>query len=292
LPSIQQEVLVIVRAQPEIDLIAETDQVRHEFGLLESRILPLLVPLQQASIDDATSEGVPNTLTTWQRIIRELAAALPTREGLPGIPIDEVFLKEFLHQSADAGFSVRQGRIVWKITTFISLDLKDWHAKRLLEVMHDEPDDEPGASQRLLSQLDEFKEWLLAPAREVCSVTNEMCSMLPICVELDLDFVRRAFDLEARLARIRSDSSLGEEQRRRTLHEWTGYFPMHGFNNALLHVIASLANNHFDQIESFLGHPARAGGYTGLMPHYLVAVLHQKVRVLNELLREDSGQRP
>jgi hypothetical protein len=136
LPSIQQEVLVIVRAQTEIDLIAETDQVRHEFGLLESRILPLLVPPQQASIDDATSEGAPNTLTTWQHIVRELAAALPTREGLPGIPIDEVFLKAFLHQLADAGFRIRQGRIIWKITTFISLDLEDWRASRLASGGH------------------------------------------------------------------------------------------------------------------------------------------------------------
>jgi hypothetical protein len=123
---------------------------------------------------------------------------------------------------------------------------------------------------------------------ELTFVTNEMCSMLPICVESDLGFVRRAFNLEERLARIRSDSSLGEADRKRRLQEWSGFFPMHGFNNALLHVIASLANNHFDQIESFLDHPARIGGYTGLMPHYLMAVLHQKVRILDELSREES----
>ncbi len=66
---------------------------------------------------------------------------------------------------------------------------------------------------------------------------------------------------------------------------------MHGFNNALLHVIGSLANNQFDEIESFLNHPARIGGYTRLMPRYLVAVLHQKFRVLKELQREDCGRR-
>ena len=66
---------------------------------------------------------------------------------------------------------------------------------------------------------------------------------------------------------------------------------MHGFNNALLHVIASLANNQFDQIESFLNHPAQEGFYTFLMPHYLGAILHQKVLVMNELLREDNEER-
>jgi hypothetical protein len=86
-------------------------------------------------------------------VARELAAALPTRDGRPGIHVDEVFLKEFLHQSADAGFRIRRGRIVWKIIIFISLDLEDWHAKQLLEVMHGEPVSLARASERLLSQL-------------------------------------------------------------------------------------------------------------------------------------------
>jgi hypothetical protein len=155
--------------------------------------------------------------------------------------------------------------------------------------MYDDPVAEARASERLLSEFDEFKNWFLGPSPDVIFVINAMCYLLPLCVELDLDFVRRAFDLEERLARIRSDSSAGEEEQKRKLNEWSRLVIMHGFNNALLHVIAALANNHFDQIESFLDQPARDSGfYTWLMPHYLVAVLHQKVRILNELWREEN----
>lgn len=173
----------------------------------------------------------------------------------------------------------------------MTLDLEDMAASRVLELMHDEPVADLGASERLLTEFDEFKNWFLGPSPDFIFVINAMCYLLPLCVELDLDFVRRAFNLEGRLARIRSDLSAGEEERKRRLDEWSRLVVMHGFNNALLHVIASLANNHFDQIEHFLDHPARdTGVYTGLMPHYLVAVLHQKVRVVNELLREDDDQ--
>ena len=169
------------------------------------------------------------------------------------------------------------------------LDLEDDVASRLLEIMYDVTVAEPGATERLLSKWDEFKDWFLGPAPDFIFVINAMCYLLPSCVEFDLDFVRRAFDLESRIARVRSDSSAGEEEQKKRLDEWSRPVLMHGFNNALLHVIASLANNHFEQIESFLDHPARDSGfYTWFMPHYLMAILHQKVRILKELLREES----
>jgi hypothetical protein len=56
-------------------------------------------------------------------------------------------------------------------------------------------------------------------------------------------------------------------------------------NNSLLHVLAALANNHFEMIADLLDHPSLVGGYTGLMPHYLFAVLFEKVTVLHALTR-------
>lgn len=274
-----------------LDLAAAADRVRAECRDLESRILPLLLRGEQAAGDKEGSEGSPGAPGTWRRVVRGLEAALPTPDGRPGVPVDEAFLAGFLHQRADAGFRIRRGRIAWKIGVFTPLDLDDWHAAGVLSAMLGEPVPEAGASERLLSRFDKFQDWFLGAGPDVCFVANEMCLMLPICVEFAMDFVRRAFDLEGRLERIRSDVSLDDGERTQRLKEWSGPFPMHGFNNALLHVIASLANNHFDQIESFLNHPARIGGYTGLMPHYLVAVLHQKVRILDELSREESERR-
>jgi hypothetical protein len=274
-----------------LDLIAEADRVRAECRDLESRILPLLFTREQVAGDDEGSEGSPGALGTWRRVVRGLEAALPTPDGRPGVPVDEAFLAGFLHQRADADFRIQWGRIVWKIEVFTALDLEDGHAAWLLSTMLGEPVPDAGARERLLSRFDEFRDWFLGARPDLVFVINTMCLLLPICVELDLDFVRRAFDLEGRLERIRSDTSLDEEERTQKLNEWSGPIPRHGFNNALLHVIASLANNHFDQIEPFLDHPARIGGYTGLMPHYLVAVLHQKVRILDELSHEEGERR-
>jgi hypothetical protein len=272
----------------EIVLGAEVDQVREELGLLVSRILPLLLPDGQDAGGAAQQQDGPRSLNSWQRVARELAAALPRPDGRPGKPIDEAFLEGFLHQLALACFCVREGEIVWKNEVFMMVDLDDQSARHVLELMHGEPVAESGARGRLLRDFDAFKNWFLGPAPEPVFVVNAMCSVLPTCVDLDLEFVREAFDLERRIARIRSDHSASEEERTRRLHDWSCLVVMHGFNNALLHVIAALANNHFDQIERFLDHPARNSGfYTGLMPHYLVAVLHQKVRILNELRRED-----
>ena len=54
-------------------------------------------------------------------------------------------------------------------------------------------------------------------------------------------------------------------------------------NNALLHVLGALANNHFMAIRDLLDHPNLIGSYTGLMPHYLFAVLFHKVKTIRNL---------
>jgi hypothetical protein len=54
-------------------------------------------------------------------------------------------------------------------------------------------------------------------------------------------------------------------------------------NNALLHVLGVLANNHFEVIADLLDHPNLVGAYTRLMPYYLFAVLFEKVKILRAL---------
>src|SRR5262245_19016605 len=64
-----------------------------------------------------------------------------------------------------------------------------------------------------------------------------------------------------------------------------------GHDMALLHALGGLANNHFLHIRDFLEHPLLRGGYTHLMPHYLFAVLVEKVLVLRRLSQERLGLR-
>jgi hypothetical protein len=59
----------------------------------------------------------------------------------------------------------------------------------------------------------------------------------------------------------------------------------HVLNSALLHILGAVANNHFEVIADLLDHPNLVGGYTPLMPHYLFAVLFEKVEVPRALAR-------
>ena len=63
-----------------------------------------------------------------------------------------------------------------------------------------------------------------------------------------------------------------------------GYF-RRVLNNALLHVIAALACNRFEAVLDLLDHPNLTGYYTSMIPHYLLAVLVEKVQVLYEMAR-------
>jgi hypothetical protein len=55
-----------------------------------------------------------------------------------------------------------------------------------------------------------------------------------------------------------------------------------------LHVLAAMANNHFGDIADLLEHPSLVGRYTRLMPHYLFAVLLEKVEVLRCSVRSSE----
>ena len=89
---------------------------------------------------------------------------------------------------------------------------------------------------------------------------------LPFIADVDPAFAKKALDLDT----------------------WGKTHPCleHVVNNALLHVLASLANNHFMLIRDYLDHPCLFGRYTRLMPHYMFAVLFQKVSILRQLAAE------
>jgi hypothetical protein len=89
---------------------------------------------------------------------------------------------------------------------------------------------------------------------------------LPFVADADPAFAKKALDLS-------------------TWKNVTPWFE-HVANNALLHVLGALANNHFMLIRDYLDHPCLYGNYTHLMPHYLFAVLFQKVSVLRQIAAE------
>jgi hypothetical protein len=105
---------------------------------------------------------------------------------------------------------------------------------------------------------------------------------------------RRSFFCEAGLdpetwrAIVRADKSITEKKKTERLELIETGLLNHVLNNALLHVLVSLANNHFMEVRQFLGHRNILGGYTGLMPHYLFAVLFHKVVILRQLVKDQT----
>ncbi len=115
---------------------------------------------------------------------------------------------------------------------------------------------------------------------------NSLCLILPLIADDDPALVKLLLDPQTWKTLVTTNSSLTANKREEIIHKIAeGYFP-HVLNNALLHVFAALANNHFLKIRDYLGHSSLHGSYTGLMPHYLFAILFQKVVQLHDLAAE------
>ncbi len=111
------------------------------------------------------------------------------------------------------------------------------------------------------------------------SSTRSSFVLAPVS-DLDPAFAKLALDLDTWRSIVRTDQSLDEATKSQRLGAIdSGHLP-HAINNALLHVLAALANNHFGVIADFLDHPCLSGVYTGLIPHYIFAVLLEKVKSL------------
>ena len=106
--------------------------------------------------------------------------------------------------------------------------------------------------------------------------------------DTDPAFVQLALDPHTWQSLVEANADLTESERRTSLDCIShGYF-RHAVNNALLHALSALGNNHLLSIRDYLDHPCLNGSYTRLMPHYLFAWLFQKVSILQDL---SSGER-
>ena len=117
-------------------------------------------------------------------------------------------------------------------------------------------------------------------------LANALCMVLPFIADADPTFAKLALDPETWHSLVLADRDISEEERTKRLQLVEGLWFGHVLNNALLHVLGALANNHFMVIEDFLDHPFLVGGYTHLMPSYVFAVLFEKVAILRRVSAE------
>jgi len=287
--------------QGELNLTVKVARLHWELTAFRDQLLPALLGPCEAYLEDRARdpsrwppleqiEKSVRTLRRWQLAASRLLDALPlTRLGAADPEPDWSEYKEFLwHPASASSHLVREGRIVWRIELFITWDDG-------LEYMLDKSGaastreaQEPGPEcsfDELQRRLPEVKRWFLALPADGSVLFNALSVVLAPVSDLDPAFAKLALDLDTWRSIVRTDQTLDEATRSQRLRAIdSGHLP-HAINNALLHVLAALANNHFGVIADFLDHPCLSGAYTGLIPHYLFAVLLEKVKTLRSLAR-------
>jgi len=272
--------------QYQVDLNAESGRLHAELVVFEQEVLPVLFRRTNTSPTQAMGRvferrlpDLARCLPDWQQATRMLADFL--RVDVPlvdGPPLDRSDFAAFLFQKPTASFRIQNGRIVWRIETCMPLDLT-----KALDYPFVAP--ELGAICRndIGMLVREIKQWFIDfPARDdECCFYNTLCTLLPVVADVDPDFAKAALDRDTYRFAINADGTLTDGERSRRMKVVNGFYLGHVLNNALLHVLAALANNHFMRVRDFLVHPHLHGGYTHLMPHYLFAVLFSKVVVLH-----------
>lgn len=274
---------------PDIDPRAEIAAVQRELTCFRDECLPAFLggPTLECVPENASPAlrehivTVAGTPSAWRRAALRLAEYLP----LGPLPKDALALGsedfgEFLFQAATPSFAFGDGRIVWRIELFMPLEM----ALRC-PVFCDQEDDGRDPREKFLARLQEVKKWLMGLPVEDCTLWNALCVVLPPVADADPAFAKLALDPGAWRALVLADRSTDEERRTKRLNLIDGYFG-DVLNNALLHVLGGLGSNHFMTIRDYLDHPNLRGSYTCLMPHYLFAVLFEKVRTLRRLSQE------
>ncbi len=214
-------------------------------------ILPIVFERQQNTF---------HLLSSWRDAITKVGDALP----LPGdtTMLAPAKFKDFMFCEGTPGYSLSNNNIRWKIGMYCDIRIAILSGYRPPEL----GDNETFTVDDFWAAIPEIETWLLSLDTMDGRLWNPLCMTLPFIADVDPAFAKKALDL----------NTWGK------IHPWFE----HVVNNALLHVLASLANNHFMLILEYMDHPCILGRYTRLMPHYLFAVLFQKVSILRQLATE------
>ena len=285
----------------QTQLIAACARVRHEMYIFRQEYLPVFLALtpgeiwaeikadpQVVKIPSPSVWRRPPPLSAWQRAVEDLAITLPAGAGVSSSkslhpeayeefskePLFPGFLPE--EQEQDQCLRVVNDTLIWHLTpnSFSSLT----------KIILPEPSTLIPDFDNVEEWLPLFKAWLMQLPPDSDRLYNSLCAALPYIAYFDPAFAKLALDRTTWETIVKRYPGMSVEQRRKALKLLDNRFFQNVLNNALLHVFAALAGNHFLAIQDMLDHPCIQGGYTHLMPYYLFAILLGKTRVLRRLL--------
>jgi hypothetical protein len=275
----------------QIDIRAEIARVHGELVFFRDKCLPAFfgTPIHEV-FQDEYAEWVREKIVTragavsnWQRATCRLGELLPLGP-LPAnsSKIRRQDFKEFLFQEATPSFCVRERQIVWQITLYMDLEMCfcGWRG------CSGQPMEGPEALAEFLADVPTVRQWLMSLPVDSTELANSLCAVLPLVADADPAFTKLALDQDTWRSIVLADRDISEEERAKRLKVVEGPWFAHILNNAILHVLGALANNHFRLIEDFLEHPYLNGGYSHLFGHYVFASLFEKVVILRQLAQE------
>ena len=260
-------------------LKTEIGLVHRELTVFRDEFLPVILaePLPGVMRSAATS----NRLSEWQSAVTRLMDFLPISSDMSK-PNSEDF-DAFMFTKGTPNFTVSETGVRWKISVFIPVD---WEYNAFWPPFLPPQETALGRESTFMGNLSQIKNWLMTLSVWDDELLNGLSYFLPLIADVDPAFVKLAIDPQTWQTLVESNAALSESDRGKMLGSIEhGHF-RHATNNALLHVFAGLANNHFQEIRDYFDHPCLYGSYTRLMPHYLFALLFQKVSILHELCSE------
>jgi len=223
-------------------------------------------------------------LSSWQQAVTRLGDLLPISSERTVLNAED--FQDFMFQVATPAFSFADGRIRWRVSLFIS---REWVHGFCPPPCLERKENAENEEREWLAKLPQIKTWLLGLSVTDSVLLNALCMVVPFIADLDPPFVKLALDPETWRSIVSTNTAVTEVQRRNWSNVIDNWHFGHVINNAMLHVLGALANNHFMLIRDYLDHPCLYGHYSRLMPHYLFALLFQKVSILRQLATDHDA---
>ena len=219
---------------------------------------------------------VAGRLSDWQTATNRLSDFLPLGPTTADSPkLSRNDFTDFLIKDASPRMSLQDGKINWQIRLLMSPEISTLFCKSCPE--------SPVVPERFQTRLPEVQSWLMSLPLDSPELCNALCYILPFIADVDPRFAKLALDADTWRTLTLNDPNTTANERETRLRMIDGCFA-HILNNALLHVLGALANNHFPLIADYLNHPRLRGGYCHLKPRYLFTVLFEKIAMLRELV--------
>jgi hypothetical protein len=255
-----------------------TNKVLAELEEFRGRLLATLAKRDPISFgefqgDNPEYHGPRHTLSDWQEAAARLTGLLKDPPDDTALATELSHLRPFMKGGQAGGdYVIEKGVLHWRLSIFASVRWEEGVYGYLPVEYRPESVGSVEQSRRAV------RRWFERADVADMWFWNALCLVLPATVDDDPEFAISMLQPVTYRDRILSKEELTPAQWQVELAKLEALSFCHVLNNAFLHVVAALANNHFMKIDHCLQVSEISGRYTDLLPHYLFAILFAKIK--------------